>query len=400
MVVVLSALRFRPLTTAAALLGLVLLTGCGASGSSSTGASTSATVRTTRQPPAPTPRPHHVGYRVPPLLDPHDVYAADRPGMLSPVVRDFPERVYVPNSESDTVSVIDPHTFKVTGEFPVGALPQHVVPSYDLKTLWATNDEGNSLTPIDPKTGKPGSPVPAADPYNMYFTPDGRYAIVVAERLERLDFRDAHSMHMHHSLHVPCPGVDHMDFTADGRYLVASCEFGSKLIEVEVPKERVVGSLKLPTGSMPQDVKLAPDGSVFYVADMMAGGVWLIDAHTFKRIGFIPTGAGAHGLYVSRDSRDLYVSDRDEGAVSVISFAQRKVIHKWVLPGGGSPDMGGVSADGKVLWLSGRYDAEVYAISTQNGKLLARIPVGSGPHGLCVYPQPGRYSLGHTGVFR
>jgi len=400
MPVVLSVLRLRPLTMAAALVGLVLLAGCGASGSSSTGAGTSTTGRTIRQPPAPTPRPHHVGYRVPPLLDPHDIYAADRPGMLSPVVRNFPERVYVPNSESDTVSVIDPHTFKVTGEFPVGALPQHVVPSYDLKTLWATNDEGNSLTPIDPKTGKPGAPVPVADPYNMYFTPDGHYAIVVAERLERLDFRDAHSMHLHHSLHVRCPGVDHMDFTADGRDLVASCEFGSKLIEVEVPRERVVGSLALPTGSMPQDVKLAPDGSVFYIADMMAGGVWLIDAHTFKRIGFIPTGAGAHGLYVSRDSRDLYVSDRDEGAVSVVSFARRKVIHKWVIPGGGSPDMGGVSADGKVLWLSGRYDAEVYAISTQNGKLLARIPVGSGPHGLCVYPQPGRYSLGHTGVFR
>jgi DNA-binding beta-propeller fold protein YncE len=234
----------------------------------------------------------------------------------------------------------------------------------------------------------------------MYFTPDGRYAIVVAERLERLDFRDAHSMKLHHSLHVPCPGVDHMDFTADGRYLLASCEFGSKLIEVEVPKERMVGNVSLPAGSKPQDVKLAPDGKVFYVADMIANGVWVIDAHTFKRIGFIPTGAGAHGLYVSRDSRDLYVSDRDEGSVSVISFAKRKVIHKWVIPGGGSPDMGGVSPDGKVLWLSGRYNAEVYAISTKNGELLARIPVGAGPHGLCVYPQPGRYSLGHTGVFR
>jgi YVTN family beta-propeller protein len=337
---------------------------------------------------------------VPPLLNPRDVYAADRPGMLSPVVRHFPERVYVPNSESDTVSVIDPHTFKVTDEFPVGALPQHVVPSYDLKTLWVTDDEGNNLVPIDPKTGKPGRPVPVADPYNMYFTPDGRFAIVVAERLERLDFRDAHSMRLHHSLHVPCPGVDHMDFTADGRYLVASCEFGSNLIEVEVPREKVVGRLALPEGSMPQDVKLSPDGKLFYVADMMAGGVWLVDAATFKRVGFIATGAGAHGLYVSRDSRYLYVSDRTEGAVSVISFARRKVVHHWVLPGGGSPDMGGVSADGKVLWLSGRYDAEVYAISTRSGKLLARIPVGRGPHGLCVYPQPGRYSLGHTGVFR
>ena len=62
--------------------------------------------------------------------------------------------------------------------------------------------------------------------------------------------------------------------------------------------------------------------------------------------------------------------------------------------------MGGVSADGKTLWLSGRYNSEVYAIDTRDGKLLARIPVGKGPHGLCVYPQPGRYSLGHTGVFR
>jgi YVTN family beta-propeller protein len=319
--------------------------------------------------------------------------------MLAPAVRGFPVRIYVPNSESNTVSVIDPHRYEVVDEFSVGALPQHVVPSYDLKTLWVTNDEGNSLTPIDPATGKRGKPVPVTDPYNMYFSADGRYAIVVAERLQRLDFRDATSMKLHHSLRVPCPGIDHMDFTADGRYLVASCEFGSKLVKVEVSGEKVVGSLSLPEGSMPQDVKLAPDGSVFYVADMMAGGVWLVDANSFKKVGFIATGEGAHGLYVSRDSRDLYVSNRSEGSVSVISFAKRKVLETWPIPGG-SPDMGGVSADGKVLWLSGRYDAEVYAISTTDGKLLARIQVGSGPHGLCVYPQPGRYSLGHTGVFR
>jgi len=86
--------------------------------------------------------------------------------------------------------------------------------------------------------------------------------------------------------------------------------------------------------------------------------------------------------------------------VSVLSFASQRVRTTWRLPGGASPDMGGVSADGRVLWLSGRYHAEVYAIDTRSGRLLARVPVGRGPHGLCVYPQPGRYSLGHTGVFR
>jgi YVTN family beta-propeller protein len=341
-----------------------------------------------------------IPFSVPRLLDPNNVYAADRPGRLSPAVSKFPSRVYVPNSESNTVSVINPSTYKVIDQFPVGPNPQHVVPSYDLKTLWVNNDQGNSLTAIDPQTGKPGRTVPVTDPYNLYFTPDGRYAIVVSERRARLDFRDAHTMRLHHSLSIPCAGVNHMDFTADGRYLVASCEFDGKLVKVDVANERVVGSVTLDSGSMPQDVKLSPDGRLFYVADMMKGGVWMIDARSLKKVGFITTGAGAHGLFVSRDSRLLYVSNRMEGSISTISFASHEAISKWRIPGGGSPDMGGLSANGRVLWVTGRYNGVVYAISTRDGRLLAKIPVGSGPHGLCVYPQPGRYSLGHTGVFR
>jgi DNA-binding beta-propeller fold protein YncE len=337
---------------------------------------------------------------MPPALDPNDVYAADRPGRLSPAVRRFPARVYVPNSQSDTVDVIDARTFRRVGHFATGRLPQHVTPSWDLRTLWVGNNQGNSLTAIDPATGRSGRTVQVADPYNLYFTPDGRRAIVVAERAGRLDFRDPHTMRLRHALPVPCQGVDHMDFSADGRYLLASCEFSGELIRVDVALERVAGVVQLRAGAMPQDVKLAPDGSVFYVADMTSDGVWVIDAAQPRVLGFVPTGLGAHGLYTSRDSRVLYVSNRGEGSVSLISFATRKVVATWRLPGGGSPDMGGVSADGRVLWLSGRYHAEVYAIDTRNGRLLARIAVGRGPHGLCVYPQPGRYSLGHTGVFR
>ncbi|MBO0706558.1 MAG: hypothetical protein J2P39_14630, partial [Candidatus Dormibacteraeota bacterium] len=282
----------------------------------------------------------------------------------------------------------------------VGALPQHVVPSYDLKTLWVTNDEGNSLTPIDPRTGAPGRPVPVEDPYNMYFTPDGRYAVVMAERMRQMDFRDAHTMRLHHTLAVPqCAGVNHADFTADGRYMLVSCEFGAAMIVVDVPHERVVRTIPLRSGASPQDVKLSPDGRVFYVADLVYGGVWEFSASSFKMIGFLKTGAGAHGLYPSREARSLYVSNRSAGTISVVNFATRRVVKTWTIPGG-SPDMGGVSASGKVLWLSGRYDASVYAIDTSTGTVLHRIPVGAGPHGLCVYPQPGRYSLGHTGIMR
>jgi YVTN family beta-propeller protein len=337
---------------------------------------------------------------MPPLLDISDIYAADRPGNLSPVVQNFPARVYVPNSKSNTVTVIDPATFQVIDRFPVGRLPQHVTPSYDLKTLWVLNDKGNSLTRIDPATSKPKETIHIDDPYNMYYTPDGRYAIVVAEQQRRLNFLYAADMKLHHSLQVPCKGVDHMDFSADGRYLIASCEFDGSLVKVDVERQEVLGRLPLARNCMPQDVKLSPDGSVFFVADMDANGVHLVDGDHLGYVGFIPTGKGAHGLYVSRDSRVLYVSNRGEGSVSVIDFASRKEIAKWRLAGGGSPDMGGVSADGKVLWLAGRYNSEVYAIDTLDGKLMARIPVWREPHGLCVYPQPGRYSLGHTGIFR
>jgi DNA-binding beta-propeller fold protein YncE len=330
-----------------------------------------------------------------------NVYAFDGAGMLHGAARFARPLVYVPNSGSNTVDVIDPHRFRVVEHFAVGGLPQHVVPGWDLRTLYVTNDIGNSLTPVNPRTGKPGAPIKVDDPYNMYFTPDGRYAIVVAERLHRLDFRDAHSFRLHRSLSVPCAGVDHMDFTANGRILLASCEFSGQMVEVDVARERVIRTVDLPDGrgGMPQDVKLSPDGRIFYVADMRANGVWEIDAHSFRVTHFLATGAGAHGLYPSRDGKLLYVTNRAEGSVSVISFRSRKPVTKWRIPGG-SPDMGGVSADGKVLWLSGRYNAEVYALSTRTGRLIARIPVGSGPHGLCVWPQPGRHSLGHTGILR
>jgi YVTN family beta-propeller protein len=332
---------------------------------------------------------------------PLDLYAYDRAGMISAAARRAPARVYVPNSGGDSVDVIDPRTYKVVDRFPVGALPQHVTPSHDLKTLYVNDDVGNTLTPIDPVTGRPGKTIAVDDPYNLYFTIDGRYAIVVAERLHRLDFRDAHTFRLVRALTVPCAGVNHMDFSPDGRYVIASCEFSGRLLKVDVRRFRVLGVRTLPRRfSVPQDVRSSPDAKVFYVADLAAGGVWEIDPAHFKVIGFIHTGSGAHGLVVGRNGKVLYVANRNEGSVSVISFRSRKVIHKWHIPGGGSPDMGDVSANGKVLWLSGRYNSAVYAIDTRTGRLIARIPVGASPHGLSVWPQPGRYSLGHTGNMR
>jgi YVTN family beta-propeller protein len=363
---------------------------------------------------APTPPAVDVVPGMPPVLDRHNLYAEAGAGHLSPAVTGALSRVYVPNLRSNDVVVIDPATLKVVGRFKVGTNPQHIVPAWDLQTLWVTNNaEGRtdgSVTPIDPWTAKPGKPIKVDDPYNMYFTPDGAEAIVVAEAHERLDFRDPHSMALHSSLSVAgCKGINHADFSIDGRYAIFTCEFTGSLAKIDLVQRRVLGLLSLSRRGMPQDIRVTPDGNRFLVADMMADGTFVIDGAGFKEIGFIPTGVGAHGLYPSRDGTRLYVANRGSnqihgsrhgpGSVSVIDFATLKVVQTWPIPGGGSPDMGNVSADGHQLWLSGRFDDVVYVFDTASGQVRT-IGVDREPHGLTVWPQPGRYSLGHTGNMR
>jgi YVTN family beta-propeller protein len=351
---------------------------------------------------------------MPPVLDPNNLYSEAASGNLSPVAASALARVYVPNVLSNDIDVIDPATFAVIDHFKAGRNPQHVVPSWDLKTLWVTSSRQRhargSLTPIDPLTGKPGKPIRVPDAYNMYFTPDGRSAIVVAESLKRLEFRDPQTMSLKSTLVVPqCRGINHADFSIDGRYAIFTCEFGGSLVKIDVTEPKVLGVLRLSKGGMPQDIRISPDGKIFYVADMMADGVFLVDGDSFVEAGFVATGTGTHGLYPSRDGTKLYVANRGThkingschgpGSISVIDFASHAVQATWPVPEGGSPDMGNVGADGKVLWLSGRFDNVVYAIDTSTGEVKS-IPVGRQPHGLTVWPQPGRYSLGHTGNMR
>jgi YVTN family beta-propeller protein len=352
---------------------------------------------------------------MPPVADATNLYSATAAGRLDPAIADAPPRVYVPNRRSNNVYVIDPATLAVVDRFPVGFSPQHVVPSWDLRTLWVANNgsrrRSGSLTPIDSKTGRPGPSIPVDDPYNLYFTPDGISAIVVAERRKRLDFRDPQTMRLQQSVAAPsCSGINHADFSIDGHYAIFTCEFrGGGLVKIDLVNHKVVGYLRLSQRGMPQDIRISPDGSTFFIADMHADGVYLVDGDGFSQTDFIPTGVGTHGLYPSRDATKLYVANRGshsvrgaphgKGSIAVIDFATRKVEKTWPIPGGGSPDMGNVTPDGKQLWLAGRFDNVVYDIDTATGAVKS-IPVGLEPHGLTVWPQPGRYSLGHTGNMR
>ncbi len=352
---------------------------------------------------------------MPAPVDPNNVYAGTGAGMFSPAVAGQLSRVYSPNLLTGKVDVIDPKTFKVIDSLVAIPSPEHIVPSWDLQTLWVSGDisyrGGHAdVMPIDPRTGKLGQAIVVPDSYNMYFTPDGKSAIIVAEAMRRLEFRDPHTMALQGYINTPkCAGINHADFSPDGSYAIFTCEYNNALAKIDLVHHSLIETLPLSPGHMPQDIRVAPDGKVFFVADILKDGVMVIDGDVFGELGFIPTGVGAHGLYPSRDGTKLYVSNRGthdiagvkhgQGSVSVIDFKTRKVVATWTIPGGGSPDMGNLSADGKWLWLSGRYDGVIYAFNTDDGSVKT-IPVGGMPHGLTVWPQPGRYSLGHTGNMR
>jgi YVTN family beta-propeller protein len=302
------------------------------------------------------------------------------------------------------VSVIDPATFKVVGTYKVGSYPEHVTPDWDGHALYVEDSGSSALTVFSAATGKPtGKVIPTNYPYNLYFTPDGTEAIVVADGFRGsapddngLRFYDRTTWKEIGFLAIPWAGANHLDFTADGRYLLISTEYTGWVVKVDVVQRTIVTALFV--GGSPTDVRLAPDGLHMYVANQVANGIDVVDPVTMKRTGFIALKRGAHGLAISRDATRLFVTDRLAGELSVVDIATGTVTSTWTI--GGSPDMIAESPDGRQLWISNRFSDTVVVVDSATGKVLATIKVGSRPHGLSFWPEPGRYSLGHNGNVR
>lgn len=369
------------------------------------GSSIAAAPATIPSPTPVTPRPSQSSSPAPTPVPTNNLYAGAGVGMFSPTVAAFPPRVYVPDEQHGTVVVIDPHTYKILFRYPVGDSPEHVTPDWDLQRLYVEASFGGRLTVIDPATGRAIGHHTVPGPYNLYFTLDGRMAIVVLDsRLsgveygghKQLYFYDRQTWHLIKALDVPYAGADHLDFSPNGSYFLLSTEYTGWLVKIDVATMSIVKALHV--GGHPIDVRLSPDGRVFYVANQGTNGVSVIDGVHMRKLAFLRTGRGAHGLAISRDARRLYVTNRLAGSVSVIDFGKRKVVHTWRI--GGSPDMMAVSPDGTQLWISNCFGGTVSVVNAQTGNLITLIRVGGRPHGLAYFPEPGRISLGHNGIYR
>src|SRR5688572_10417852 len=277
------------------------------------------------------------------------IYAGPASGVIDPRVADLPARVYVPNETSNDVAVIDPATFEVVDRISAGSAPEHISPDWDLSKLYVSNMNGATLTVIDSRTQEATETMEVPFPYNTYFSPDGSKAIIVADNLgmdmfadNGLYFYDRETWDLLKFVQVPWPGVNHLDFSADGSYLMVTTESAGVVVKIDVAAMEIIGTVEV--GGSPLDIRLGPDGDTFYVANQGTHGVDVIDAEALEAIGFIPTSTGAHAFAFSRDATRLFVTNRLNNTISVIDLATRAVVDTW--EAGGSPDMATVSPAG------------------------------------------------------
>ena len=219
-------------------------------------------------------------------------------------------------------------------------------------------------------------------------------------------------MALQSSLPTPqCAGINHADFSIDGRFAIFTCEFGGMLVKIDM-----VGAqgARLPEAVDRQACRRTsasrPTAATFYVADMMADGVFVIDGASFKEIGFIKTGKGTHGLYPSRDGKKLYVANRGSNKIHGAAHGHGQRLGARLRDRARSTSPGRSRAAAAPTWATSAPTASgsgsraaTTTSSTRSTPPPARckiIPVGQEPHGLTVWPQPGRYSLGHTGNMR
>jgi len=326
-----------------------------------------------------------------------NVYASTIAGKVLPKLAGLKPLVYVPNSGARTVDVIDPSTMKIVDSFGVGSVPHHVFPAFDMSTLYVGNTASNTLTQIDIHSHRPVRTIAVTDPYNLYWPwVGGVKAMVVAERFNRIDFRDPVTFKLIKSVPVAWRGIDHGDFTADGRYWLGSTEYAGVVIKIDVVAMKLVDYVRV--GGLPIDLRLSPDGTKMFVANQGTNGVTVLDPKTLKVEKFIRTGAGAHGFQISRDTKRIYIGNRRGGTISVIDIATLRVVRTWHV--GGSPDMMQLNWAGTRLWVSNRNNASVSVIDTRTGAVIKTLHTGDQAHGLTFFPSPGARCTGHNGVYR
>lgn len=287
------------------------------------------------------------------------------------------EVALVLNSADATVSVIDKATYTELRRVPVGKEPHHLIGTLDDKSVIIASAAGNELWFLDPLNGEVQKRVKdIIDPYHLAFSPDRKWLVVAANRLDHVDLYTADLKLVKRFPLAKVPS--HISYSADSTMAFVTLQESDEIAAIDLVKQEVAWKMKV--GRQPAGIWTTPDDKHLLVGIMGKDYVEVIDWRARKTVGQIRTGLGAHAFAPMGDRKHLFVSNRAANTVSIIDMDNLSVVRSFPTPSG--PDCMEVSRDGKELWITARWARVVAVVDIPSGKVIKTIPVGRSPHGV------------------
>lgn len=299
--------------------------------------------------------------------------------------------IFVLNSLDANVSVIDASTWKETRRIATGKEPHHIYLTPDEKSVIVANAGSDSLTFIDPRTAEVQRVVHGTlDPYQLRFSPDMKWFVTVANRLNHIDIYRWDGKELTLAKRIPSSKTpSHIWIDTKSTTAYASMQDSDELIAVDLATQTLKWRVK--TGALPADVFGTPDDKHLLVG--LTGGdhveVYDVTGQQPKLVKKIPTGQGAHAFRALGDGRHVFVGNRVANTINKIDYNTLESVAQFKAPGG--PDCMEVSADGKLLMVSSRWIKKVSVIDIATGQLVRQVKVGKSPHGIWTLDHAKRY---------
>lgn len=290
------------------------------------------------------------------------------------------EWVYVLNSRDASVSLIDKAARTESRRITVGKEPHHLYPTPDGKSVIVGNAMSDDLVFFDPGTAEVQRRISSIDdPYQLGFSPDTRWFVTAALRLDRVDIYryEGGDLKLAKRLSVP-KAPSHIWFSADSSTVFATLQDSNEIVAISLQKLEPIWKLR--TGKQPAGILITPDDRHLMVGVMGENFVDVIDWRAQKSVKRIVTGRGAHNLRGLGDQRHVFVTNRVDNSVSCIDMRSFQVVSSFAVPGG--PDCMEITSDRKTMWITNRFARQVSLVNLADGKIFHTIGVGRSPHGI------------------
>lgn len=290
------------------------------------------------------------------------------------------DSVLVLNSEDASYSVLSRSHRTELKRFPIGREPHHLIATLDGNEVLVASTVTNELTALDTRTGERRRVLrDIVDPYQLGFSPDGKWFVTAANRLDHIDIYHADGFKLARRIFMD--GLpSHLAFDPESKTVFVTLQETGRLVAFDLASQKLKWTTEV--GSVPAGV-IVPDANRVIVALTGDDRIVVVDPRDGAVKSALRTGKAAHNFFPKGDGRHWFLSNRVEGTVTLLDIQAMKLVATIKVPGG--PDDMAITADGKEMWVTQRFLRRVAVVDLDKMKMVASIPVGKSPHGIMVF---------------